>query len=48
MVTTDKDSLLDYTIVIPVYYNEGLLKGTMNSIKTNVIECNPTLYNRAV
>ncbi len=34
----------DYTIVIPVYYNEGSLRETMASIKGEVIEKNPTLH----
>jgi glycosyltransferase involved in cell wall biosynthesis len=32
---------LDYSIVIPVYFNEGSLKQTMESIKREVIEQNP-------
>lgn len=32
---------IDYTIVIPVYFNEGCLKPTMDSIRKEVIEKNP-------
>ena len=31
----------DYSIVIPVYFNEGRLENTLNEIKTQVIEKQP-------
>ena len=31
---------IDYSIIIPVYYNEGMLKATMDSLKKEVIEAN--------
>ena len=42
-MTTLADSVIDYSIVIPVYFNEGSLTGTMESIKTEVIARNPSL-----
>ncbi|RPI56910.1 MAG: glycosyltransferase [Chloroflexi bacterium] len=36
-------SAVDYSIVIPVYYNEGLLTDTMASLQRDVIDCNPGL-----
>lgn len=33
----------DYSIVIPVYYNEGMLKATADNIITDVVEHNPEL-----
>ena len=41
-------SNVDYSIVIPVYYNEGLLKGTMESIKREVVEANPDLIAEVI
>jgi len=38
-----ESKLVDYSIVIPVYFNEGLLQGTITSIKTDVVERNPDL-----
>lgn len=37
------DTKLDYSIVIPVYFNEGALTVTMESIKNNLIDHNPSL-----
>jgi dolichol-phosphate mannosyltransferase len=37
------DTKLDYSIVIPVYFNEGALTVTMESIKNNVIDHNSSL-----
>ncbi len=37
------NSAVDYSIVIPVYFNEGTLTETIASIKNDVIACNPTL-----
>jgi len=37
------DSVVDYSIVIPVYFNEGCLMDTMASIKHDVIAHNPHL-----
>lgn len=37
------DSTVDYSIVIPVYFNEGCLTSTMASIKNDVIARNPGL-----
>ena len=34
---------IDYSIVIPVYYNEGCLVQTMQALKKEVIEKNPAL-----
>ncbi|HOC55842.1 MAG TPA: glycosyltransferase family 2 protein [Verrucomicrobiota bacterium] len=34
---------VDYSIVIPVYYNEGSLEGVLESIRTDVIRLNPGL-----
>lgn len=34
-------SIPDYSVVIPVYYNEGSLAPTLNDIRTQVIERNP-------
>jgi glycosyltransferase involved in cell wall biosynthesis len=34
---------IDYSIVIPVYFNEGSLESTMASIKRDVIVRNPKL-----
>jgi glycosyltransferase involved in cell wall biosynthesis len=41
--TKPADSVVDYSIVIPVYFNEGALEGTMTSIKKDVIAHNPGL-----
>jgi dolichol-phosphate mannosyltransferase len=38
-----RESEVDYSVVIPVYYNEGLLTETMNTIKNDVIARNPDL-----
>ena len=35
------DHKTDYSIIIPVYYNEGMLKNTIDSLKKEVIEANP-------
>ena len=32
---------IDYSIIIPVYQNEGSLKETFHTLKTNVIDNNP-------
>jgi glycosyltransferase involved in cell wall biosynthesis len=40
---TIMNSILDYSIVIPVYYNEGCLRETMASIRHEVIAKNPEL-----
>ena len=32
---------IDYSIIIPVYQNEGSLKETFDTLKTNVIDKNP-------
>jgi glycosyltransferase involved in cell wall biosynthesis len=42
MTTTD-DVACDYSIVIPVYYNEGCLSETMASLKNDVIAQHPDL-----
>jgi polyisoprenyl-phosphate glycosyltransferase len=34
---------IDYSIIIPVYFNEGTLASTMASIQNDVIACNPDL-----
>jgi glycosyltransferase involved in cell wall biosynthesis len=41
--TKPADSMVDYSIVIPVYFNEGALEGTMTSIRKDVIAQNPGL-----
>jgi dolichol-phosphate mannosyltransferase len=35
------DSDLDYSIVIPVYFNEGSLRQTMRLLAEEVLGCNP-------
>ncbi len=42
-MTTASDSVVDYSIVIPVYFNEGTLTETMSSIKDDVLARNPNL-----
>jgi glycosyltransferase involved in cell wall biosynthesis len=42
-MATTADSVVDYSIVIPVYFNEGSLTETMTSIKNDVIARNPNL-----
>jgi len=42
-MATTADSVVDYSIVIPVYFNEGCLTETMTSIKNDVIVRNPEL-----
>lgn len=42
-MATTADSAVDYSIVMPVYFNEGSLTETMTSIKKDVIACNPNL-----
>ncbi len=42
MITT-ADTAVDYSIVIPVYFNEGTLTETMTSIKNDVIASNSSL-----
>ena len=42
-MTISGKSSIDYSIVIPVYFNEGTLLETMASIQNDVIACNPTL-----
>ena len=38
---TDRDGgLVDYSIVIPVYYNEGSLRPTMDALRSEVFEAN--------
>jgi len=37
------DTAVDYSIVIPVYYNEGSLKSTMQAIHQEVVSKNPEL-----
>ena len=34
-------AIVDYSIVIPVYFNEGCLIPLMRSLKTTVFEANP-------
>ncbi len=43
ITTGTLDSTIDYSIVIPVYFNEGALTETMASLKRDVINRNPTL-----
>ncbi len=38
----------DYSIVIPVYYNEGLLKATCAAIQSEVVEKNPGLRGEII
>jgi glycosyltransferase involved in cell wall biosynthesis len=38
---TSNDQGVDYSIVVPVYYNEGALTKTMDALKTEVIERHP-------
>ncbi|NIQ13740.1 MAG: hypothetical protein GTO02_04845, partial [Candidatus Dadabacteria bacterium] len=40
--------LLDYSIVLPVYYNEGLLRETFESIKRDVIDQDPSLSGEVI
>jgi dolichol-phosphate mannosyltransferase len=42
-VVTTADTAVDYSIVIPVYFNERALTETMASIKNDVIARNPSL-----
>lgn len=42
-MATTADSMVDYSIVIPVYFNEGCLTGVMACIKNDVIARNSTL-----
>ncbi len=37
----NEHSAVDYSIVLPVYYNEGSLKGVMESLKEQVLNANP-------
>jgi dolichol-phosphate mannosyltransferase len=37
------EKVLDYSIIIPVYFNEGCLEKTMQSVKKEVIDNNPEL-----
>jgi len=39
---------IDYSIIIPVYYNEGMLKNTMDSLKKEVIEVNPNYIGEVI
>ena len=40
--TDARETEVDYSIVIPVYYNEGSIRTTAESIKTEVIAKNPS------
>jgi dolichol-phosphate mannosyltransferase len=42
-MSVSTDSVIDYSIVIPVYFNEGCLTDTMASIRNDVIARNPGL-----
>ena len=39
---------IDYSIIIPVYQNEGSLKETFHTLKTNVIDKNPQYSSEIV
>lgn len=40
-MTEKAPGLVDYSIVIPVYYNEGSLRSTMESLRREVMDANP-------
>ena len=42
-MTISADSVIDYSIVVPVYFNEGCLTDTMASIKNDIVARNPGL-----
>ena len=39
---------VDYSIVVPVYQNEGSLEKTFNIIKANVIDKNPKYLSEVI
>jgi len=39
---------IDYSIVIPVYFNEGCLESTMRSIREEVIDKNPDYHSEVI
>ena len=39
---------VDFSIVIPVYQNEGSLEKTFNSLKSNVIDKNPEYCSEVI
>ena len=39
---------IDYSIIIPVYFNEGSLSATLNTIKHQVIDKNPELLAEVI
>jgi glycosyltransferase involved in cell wall biosynthesis len=41
-------SEIDYSIVMPVYFNEGELDEAMKSLKHDVIDRNPTLRGEVI
>ncbi len=48
MVESNSPNSIDYTIVVPVYYNEGLLATTLEMIKENVIARNSDLQGEVI
>ena len=40
--------MIDYSIVIPVYYNEGAISSTMSEITTEVLSKNPSLRGEVI
>lgn len=47
-MTTTSVKPVDYSIVIPVYFNEGALTATLESIRREVIACNPELHGEVI
>src|SRR6185369_4596561 len=43
-----KEGNVDYSVVIPVFYNEGLLKATFAKIKNEVLLANPQLRGEVI
>jgi glycosyltransferase involved in cell wall biosynthesis len=50
VTTTDMNSLrpVDYSIIVPVYYNEGSLRGLLASIYSEVVLANPELTGEVI
>jgi hypothetical protein len=42
------DSNIDYSIIVPVYYNEGSLRGLWAAIWNDVIQVNPDLNGEVI
>jgi len=47
-VTVQEKPVVDYSIVIPVYFNEGSIAKTMDNLKQQVIDRNPELSGEVI